>query len=120
MGRLVNYYYVIDRARCNARAGFPAAVYLPHTRSLLTRPKTRRAGDATTILQACSLPVQANACVTEPRVLRVSNFGVAEPSCKGMVMGWEQRETGRFARRRRERKVPELQPLLPVSKYVTA
>lgn len=37
--RVVNYYYVIDRARYNARAKFPAAVYLPHTRTLSTRPK---------------------------------------------------------------------------------
>lgn len=29
MGWLVNYYYVINSARCNACAGFPAAVYLP-------------------------------------------------------------------------------------------
>lgn len=77
-------YYVIDRARCKAE--FPAAVYLLHTRTHPTRPKTRRVGDATTVLQAALQPVRANACVTGPRVLGVSNFDVAEPSCKGIVM----------------------------------
>lgn len=77
-------YYVIDRARC--KAGFPAAVYLLHTRIHPTQPKTRRVGDATTVLQAALQPVRANACVTGPRVLGVSNFDVAEPSCKGIVM----------------------------------
>lgn len=117
MGRLVNYYYVIDRARCNARShrGFPAAVYLPHTHIYRHGAENAgRAGDATTVLQAVLEPVRANACVTEPRLLGVSNFDVAEPSCKGMVMVWEQRERGELARRRRERQVPELQPLLPV------
>lgn len=51
--------------------------------------------------------VRVNACVTRPRVLGVSNFNVAEPSCKGMVMGWETRGKRKTARRRRERKVPE-------------
>lgn len=97
MGRLVNYYYVIDSARCNA--GFPAAVYLLHSAPLtLAQHDRKRVGDATTVLQAALQPVRANACVMGPRVLGVSNFDVAELSCKGMVMGRKQGIGGRRLR----------------------